>query len=108
MYFTLGEVLVVFVLGAVSLFFFSAIRVRELAIQAVAKAGRDDDFQLLDQSVHIQRMSFSRDSQGRWKIWRQYRFDYSYDGVERRQGHIIMLAKYQQALVIGERQSTLH
>lgn len=108
MYFTRGEVLLVFVLGVASLFFFSAIRVRELAIQAVAKAGRDDDFQLLDQSVHIQRMSFSRDSRGRWKIWRQYRFDYSHDGVERRQGHIIMLGKQQQALVVSERQPTLH
>ena len=108
MYFTLGEVLLVFVLGALSLFFFSAIRVRELAIQAVERAGKTDDFQLLDQSVHIQRMSLSRDSQGRWKIWRQYRFDYSYDGVERRQGHIIMLSKQQQALVVSERQPTLH
>ena len=108
MYFTLGEVLLVFVLGTLSLFFFSAIRVRELAIQSVTRAGRVDDFQLLDQSVHIQRMSLSRDSQGRWRIWRQYRFDYSYDGVERRQGHIIMLAKQQQALVVSEKPTTLH
>jgi len=108
MYFTLGEVLILFLLGAAGLYFFSATRVRELAIQAVAQASRRDDFQLLDQSVHIQRISLSRDDSGRWCIWRQYRFDYSFDGVERRQGHVIMLAKRLQAVVVSERMPTLH
>ncbi len=108
MYLTLGEVLVLFTLGASGLYFLSAIRVRELAIQAVAQASRRDDFQLLDQSVHIQRISVSRNASGSWRIWRQYRFDYSYDGVERRQGHVIMLAKQLQAVVVGERPQTLH
>ncbi|RLA58654.1 MAG: DUF3301 domain-containing protein [Gammaproteobacteria bacterium] len=108
MYFTLGEVLFLFLFGAIGLYFFSAIRVRELAIQAVAQASKRDDFQLLDQSVHIQRMSLSRDASGRWCIWRQYRFDYSFDGVERRQGHVIMLAKRLQAVVVSERLPTVH
>lgn len=107
MYLSLGEVLTLFALGAVGLFFWGAIRVRELAVVAVANAGRRDDFQLLDQSVHIQRMSISRDSTGRWRIWRQYRFDYTFDGVERRQGHVIMLAKQLQAVVVSEA-PTLH
>ena len=88
MYFTLGEVLAVFVFGGVCVFFLAAIRVRELAIQAVKRASEHDDFQLLDQTVHAQRMSLSRNEAGRWCIWRQYRFDYSYDGVERRQGRV--------------------
>jgi len=108
MYLTLGEVLVLFGFCAVALYFFGAIRVRELAVQAVAQAGNRDDFQLLDQSVHIQRMSLSRDATGRWRVWRQYRFDYSYDGVERRQGHVMMLAKQVQAVVVSERPTTLH
>ena len=108
MYFTLGEVLIFFAFGAACLYFFSAIRVRELAIQAVAKASRRDDFQLLDQTVHIQRMSLSRDASGRWRIWRQYRFDYTMDGVERRQGHVMMLAKHVQAVVVSEGSPTLH
>ena len=108
MYFTLGEVLVLFAFGTACLYFFGAIRVRELAIQAVAQAGRRDDFQLLDQTVHIQRISLSRDSSGRWRIWRQYRFDYSLDGVERRQGHVMMLAKQVQAVVVSESTPTLH
>lgn len=108
MYFTLGEILTVFLFGAVSLHFLQAVRVRELALQAVAHASRRDDFQLLDQSVHIRRMSLSKDQAGRWRIWRQYRFDYSFDGVERRQGFVIMLGKQLEAVVVSEPSETLH
>jgi hypothetical protein len=95
-------------LGLLCLHFLAAVRVRELAVQAVARASQRDDFQLLDQSVHMQRMSMSRDDSGRWRLWRQYRFDYSYDGVERRQGYVIMLGKQLQSLVVSERAPTLH
>ena len=108
MYFTLGEIVSVFLFGALCLHFLAAIRVRELAVQAVGRASRRDDFQLLDQAVHIRRISMSRDDTGRWRIWRQYRFDYSYDGVERRQGFVIMLGKQLQAVVVSEPAPTLH
>ncbi len=108
MYFTLGEILVVLLFGVLCLHFLAAIRVREIAIQAVGHASRRDDFQLLDQSVHLNRISLSRDQSGRWRIWRQYRFDYSYDGVERRQGFVIMLGKQLQAVVVSEPSVTLH
>lgn len=108
MYFTLGEIFSVFVFGAACLHFLGAIRVRELAVQAVGRASKRDDFQLLDQTVHIRRISLSRDSTGRWHIWRQYRFDYSYDGVERRQGSVIMLGKLLQAVVVSEPAATIH
>ncbi len=108
MYLSLGELLVLFAFGGASVFFLSAIRVRELALQAVQRASRDGDFQLLDQSVHIRRLSLSRDSEGRWRVWRQYRFDYSFDGIERQQGHVIMLGKRLQALVVAEPDRVLH
>ncbi len=108
MYFTLGEVLAVLGFCAVCVYIFEATRVRELAVQAVVRASKQDDFQLLDQSVHIQRFSLSRGDGGRWRIWRQYRFDYSYDGVERRQGHVIMLGKRLQTIIVSEPARTLH
>ncbi|MDH4039971.1 MAG: DUF3301 domain-containing protein [Gammaproteobacteria bacterium] len=110
MYFTLADILLVLGFGAVCLYFLSSIRVRELAVKAVTRAGEEDDYQLLDQAVHIRRVSLSRDRQGRWRVWRQYRFDYSFDGVERRQGHVIMLGKHLQAVVISDRGQarTLH
>ncbi len=108
MYLSLGEILVLFLFGAIGLYFLDSIRVRELAVQAVERASARDDFQLLDQSVHINRLSLSRDGSGRWKIWRQYRFDYSFDGVVREQGFVIMLGKQLQAVVVSEPNRTLH
>jgi hypothetical protein len=108
MYFTLGDILLVGLFGGGGLYFLSAIRVRELAVQAVTRAGKADDYQLLDQAVHIRRLSLSRGQEGRWHVWRQYRFDYSYDGVERRQGHVIMLGKQLQAVVVSDGAPTLH
>ena len=108
MYLSLGELLVLFLFGGAAVFFLSAIRIRELALQAVQRASKQDDFQLLDQSVHIQRLSLSRDSDGRWRVWRQYRFDYCFAGVVRQQGHVIMLGKRMQALVVAEPDRVLH
>lgn len=106
--FSLGEIVAVMLFGLMCVHFFGAIRVRELAVQAVGRASQRDNFQLLDQSVHIQRVSLSRDQEGRWHVWRQYRFDYSYDGVERRQGYVIMLGKKLQALVVSEPDRVIH
>lgn len=108
MTFTLGDVGLLAVVSLVCLYFLSALRVRELATQAVSLASRRDDFQLLDQSVHMQRISLSRDATGRWRIWRQYRFDYTYDGVERRQGFVTMLGRRLQSIVVSERPHTVH
>ena len=108
MYFTWGDVVALIFLGLLCLYFLAAIRVRELALQAVARAGARDDFQLLDQSVHMRRLSLSRNDRGRWRVWRQYRFDYSYDGVERRQGFVTMLGPELQSIMVSERTSTLH
>lgn len=105
---SLGEILVVVLFGLACAYLLSAHRVRELAIQAVGRASRADDFQLLDQSVHIQRVSLSRDDNGQWRVWRQYRFDYSFDGVERLQGTVIMLGKRLQTIVTVEPNRTLH
>jgi hypothetical protein len=107
-YFSLGDILLLGVFGLLCLHFLAAVRVRELAMQAVGRASREDDFQLLDQSVHLRRLSMSRDETGRWRIWRQYRFDYSYDGVERRQGFVIMLGRQLQTIIVSESTTTLH
>lgn len=105
---TLTDLLVVLLLGVLAGWFLSSTRVRELAIEAVRQASRRDDFQLLDQSVQLSRISLSRDRQGHWRVWRQYRFDYSQDGVERLEGFVIMLGRQLQAVVVREPGTTLH
>ena len=84
-------------------YFLNAIRIREIATAAVVLESNRGSFQLLDQSVHLRKLSLSRDSRGRWGFWRQYRFDYSLEGFDRRQGYIIMLGENVQSLVFSER-----
>lgn len=104
----LTDLLIVLVLGLLVGWFLSSIRVRELAVEAVKQASRRDDFQLLDQTVQLSRISLSRNPEGRWRVWRQYRFDYSLDGVERLEGFVIMLGNRLQAVVVREPDATLH
>ena len=108
MHFTLGEVATLLGFGAVALYFWQALRVRELALQAAKRACVADDAQLLDDTVSVGRLSLSRDATGRWRFWRQYRFEYSYDGEQRVSGTVIMLGQRVEAMVMAERTPTLH
>ena len=105
---SLGEILVFLGLVAFGVYLLQGLRVRELALQAARRACAQDGVQLLDETVSIRRLSFSRDAQGRWRVWRQYHFEYSIDGLERERGHVIMLGMRLQALVMAEHGPTVH
>ena len=77
----LGEVVLILVLAAYAVYIFQALRVRELALQAARRSCEQEGVQLLDQTVSMQRMSLSRDATGSWRVWRQFRFEYT---VERK------------------------
>ncbi|MFT7287129.1 MAG: hypothetical protein ACI87W_001239 [Halieaceae bacterium] len=104
---SLADLVVVALVGAVAWYWFSSTRVRELAIAAARRTTREADLQLLDQSVALARVSFSKDRGGRWRMWRMYRFEYSRDGVARENGQIMMLGQQLQAVVVAE-PPTLH
>ena len=105
---TLGDLLILTLLGAGGWYWWVSIRVREVAVAEARRATRHADVQLLDQTVAQDRVSMSRDAEGRWRIWRQYRFEYSRDGVNRETGHVIMLGSRLHAVVVAEAPSTLH
>ena len=102
----LGEVILILVLAAYAVYTFQALRIRELALQAARRSCDREGVQLLDQTVSMQRLSLSRDATGSWRVWRQYRFEYTVDGAERERGNVIMLGNRLQALVMAEH--TLH
>ncbi len=104
---TLADLLFVAIAGAAAWYWFSGTRVRELAIAAAKRATKQSDLQLLDQTVSLARVSLSRDAKGRWRLWRQYRFEYSRDGVTRESGHIIMLGQRLEAVLVAE-SPTIH
>ena len=69
----------------------NSMRSKEMASNAAKRECDRMGVQLLDQTVHQQRLSMSRDPAGRWRLWRDYRFDYSRDGIERDRGRILLL-----------------
>ena len=104
--FSLWDVLLLFGLGGYGVYFLTALRVRELALLAARNACARAGVQLLDATVVVQRLSASRDADGRWRLWRQFRFEYSVDGYQRERGHIIMLGQRLQAVVMAESQES--
>lgn len=104
---TLADLVFVLLVGGAGWYWFSGIRVRELAIMAARRSTELADVQLLDQTVSLARVSLSRDRERRWRVWRQYRFEYSRDGVNREIGHIIMLGNRLEAVMVAE-SPTIH
>lgn len=97
----LTDVLWLGLLAAVVAYFWQAQQVKELANQAALQQCQREDMQFLDGSVCLKRLSLSRDESGRWRLWRQYQFDYSEDGVQRRSGQVILLGVRVQGVLMG-------
>jgi hypothetical protein len=108
MVFSLFDVVLLLALGGLAGWFLTGMRVRELALQAARRACEREGVQLLDQTVSSKRVSLSRVGSGQWRVWRQYHFEYTYDGNQRQAGHVIMLGGRLQALVMAERPEILH
>ncbi|MCB1694012.1 MAG: DUF3301 domain-containing protein, partial [Pseudomonadales bacterium] len=68
-------------------------RCKDLAIAAARRECKICDVQFLDHTVQLVRLSMSRDRENRWRIWREYRFEYSEDGQERLSGQLSMLGQ---------------
>lgn len=102
-----ADLFFVALIGSLAWYWFTGTRVRELAIEAARRSTKMADLQLLDQSVALARVSMSRGRDGFWHIWRQYRFEYSRDGMNREIGQIIMLGNRLEAVMVAE-EPTLH
>lgn len=87
------ELLFIVAVTAGGLYWLAAMRCKELATVTARRECKLHDVQLLDQTVHQYHISMSRDQNGRWRVWREYRFEYSENGVERLTGSLIMLGQ---------------
>jgi hypothetical protein len=62
----------------------------ERATQVGRNACRNAGVILLDESVHANGLRLRRNEDGRLGVERSFRFDYSYDGVERHTGRMVL------------------
>ena len=87
----MDSVLFIITLVATALYWHNSMQSKTYAVQYARKECEKEGAQLLDQTVQRIRLSISRDRDDQWRLWREYRFDYSIDGVNRLQGRLIIL-----------------
>lgn len=71
-----------------------ALRAREAALHACRRATQRLGVQLLDETVVLRRLRPARNGDGRVGLCRHYSFEYSEQGIERRQGEIVLLGRH--------------
>jgi len=72
-------------------YWYTAQQAKTFAVVYARRECEKHGVQLLDQTVQQIKLSMSRNAQSRWQFWREYRFDYSTDGVNRYEGRLVML-----------------
>ncbi|ABI56040.1 DUF3301 domain-containing protein [Alkalilimnicola ehrlichii MLHE-1] len=78
---------------AVGLYWSDALRARDQAVRAARRACRGLDVQLLDVTVSLARIRPARGPSGRLTWRREYRFEFSVDGADRRPGYVQLLGR---------------
>lgn len=86
-----GEILLLGMFGAVGWYWYAGMQVREQAVAAGRRACADAGLQFLDDSVALSRTCFARNGHGPLQFQRDYRFEFSDTGDNRRPGVIRML-----------------
>lgn len=87
------EVLLLGLFGAGAWYWYAGMQAREQAVAASRRACTDAAVQLLDDSVSLRRLRLARDGSGQLRFQRDYRFEFSDNGDNRRPGVVRMLGE---------------
>jgi len=100
--------LVVLFIGAIIAWWLDALRARDIALRAARTACQRHDLQLLDETVAVVRLRPARDPAGRMGLRRWYRFEFSDDNDNRREGSVEVLGRRAYATHLDLAPFTLH
>ncbi len=81
--------LIILLLLGLGWFWLDSSRARELAVGICREASERYGVQFLDESVNLTKLSIRWPNEG-LRLWRQYSFDFSKDGVERLEGKLAL------------------
>ena len=81
----------VLVLVCMLVYWYTAQQAKTFAVVYARRECEKHGVQLLDQTVQQQKLSLSRNHMQQWRFWREYRFEYSIDGVNRYEGQLVIL-----------------
>ncbi|MCK7575478.1 MAG: DUF3301 domain-containing protein [Chromatiales bacterium] len=96
----MSHLLIVGLLLVLGWFWLDSLRAREIATGICQAACRQRELQFLDQAVALRRLGLTWRSEG-MRLRRVYRFDFSEEGMERRQGYIVMRGLNLEELSFG-------
>jgi hypothetical protein len=85
------EILLLGMSGAVGWYWYAGMQAREQAVAVSRRACADAGLQFLDESVALARTRFARNGHGQLQFMRDYRFEFSDTGDNRRPGVVRML-----------------
>jgi hypothetical protein len=88
-------------LVAAVVYWFDAMRGYELARAAGQRACRDAGVQLLDDTVQLVRLRLGRTPDGRLRLRREYRFEFTDNGAARHRGQVTLLGRRVLHLALG-------
>ncbi len=92
------EIWALVALTAFAWFWYDSLRSRERAIALARRACERDSLQLLDYTVACMQTRIARDQDGRLRLRRSYRFEFSDTGDNRRLGTVVMLGAQVESL----------
>ena len=85
------EIILLAALGALAWYWYAGMNAREQAIAIGRRACAESGVQFLDDSVALSRTRFARNHDGQLQFQRDYRFEFSDTGNNRRPGTVRML-----------------
>jgi len=94
----MGEALVLGGAAAAGWFWYDSMRARERAIALGRASCEREGLQFLDETVLCTRTRPARDHDGRVRLRRVYRFEFSDDGMNRRGGSLVLLGAELESL----------
>lgn len=74
----------------------------ERAAEVCRSTCRDLNLQFLDQALALSGLGIARNTDGRLKFLRQFRFEFSTTGADRRQGRVTMLGARVESVLLDQ------
>jgi hypothetical protein len=96
----LFELFLIALLGALAWFWYASLARRETAMDAARRACLAENVQLLDETVALAGLWMQRSENGRVRLRRIYRFEFSDTGDNRLGGSVTLLGALVQALYL--------